>query len=829
MSLEINSSFIARLETINNLNHQSLLASDLSVVKNGSCFFSWCHRFVKVIYRIFNRPQVNTNFDQSLQALQTYLDCNRIHVQNHPQLVADSLKHLHSRVKRNPDKAESVTALFKRVFPFANPIKPFDSNIQTSINHDPLFTAFNKDDWDTFHLLLDQGYNPNTRDPKGDPLLICILNSKKISSDGKQPILQSLLEHGASPYLIDNIGRDAFFHAVSSGDQAALQALLFFPYAYSETEQTNCLAVHIAISNGDAEMVEFLLANIPTLKLTSSTGWSYFQAISTAPNEDKGIKILNRIFDHHQKDKQGLNPSSKDRPNALELAYLNKRWKIAERLHEIGGQFRTDAIGLNSCENLCNLFIKNLESFKWLADRKLIDINLRTPEGASILDLLIDSDRPLSVDDLAYLIKLGIELGTNHDPYITLSLARELHKFDLADAIVQLAYNGDDPIWINPLYQEGIEVQSYSFEEINGWLRETNCYGFTPFEWAIDQENIKAAQILIPFIDFAERDQSAFSHAMRLAIRQNNREAITLMFEHGYRFEARDIEDDNRSEPIDLEFILDYTNDNFRPAIQLLQEACTADQLDQVLHLLEQNPTLLNAKYKGETPLQIVSRNNSVAVAKNLLQIGAVGHSTLGNSMIDMNLNGQIFIPSPLCLAAMYGHLGMLELICGGIDTTQSEIQEELHLCLAEAIQAKQIPVSLYLINLLTPETLSQPIIQDGVSTYPPVLHLAAANDQGILIEAVLTKVPDAVNFIYCKQCEEGFAINRTPLLSAMINAKGSPSAIQTLINHDAKLIVMPKITAELCRDWINFITENDVLKNYLLDRLQDEEAALNM
>lgn len=201
----------------------------------------------------------------------------------------------------------------------------------------PLVSAAGKSHLPILQMLLDKNAEVNFVDQCGmTALYVAALT-------GDERILEILLQRGASTDIVID-GNILLSNAIKIGNKHAVNLLLWLSTANRTSSSTSTedivdkvftskanenLALHLAISAGNMEMIEVILTHVPKLNGRDKRGCTPVHIAVSMNRVDIVEMLLKRNVDVHQTDNHNLTP--------LDYAINNGNYKIIEMLCKYAG------------------------------------------------------------------------------------------------------------------------------------------------------------------------------------------------------------------------------------------------------------------------------------------------------------------------------------------------------------------------------------------------------------------------------------------------------------------------------------------------------------
>jgi len=186
-------------------------------------------------------------------------------------------------------------------------------------SYDDFFVALRNDDAGLVSRLLDLGFDPDARDPRGQPGLVVALQA------GSPHAFRVLLEHG--PIQIDALnaaGESALMMAALKGRLEEAQLLLD---RGARVNQPGWNALHYAATGPDVKLVALMLAHGAELEAGSPNGSTALMMAAQYGSEASVALLLQR----------GANPSRRNQLglNAVDFAKLSGRAPLVQHLEAL--------------------------------------------------------------------------------------------------------------------------------------------------------------------------------------------------------------------------------------------------------------------------------------------------------------------------------------------------------------------------------------------------------------------------------------------------------------------------------------------------------------
>ena len=183
-------------------------------------------------------------------------------------------------------------------------------------SYEDFFVAIKNDNASSLTDLLQRGFDPNTRDPKGQPGLTMALQERS------PKVVKALLERPETDVnLLNNAGESPLMMAALKGDLPAAQQLM---ERGAKVNQTGWSALHYAATGPEPRLVQWLLERGAALDAASPNGTTPLMMAAQYGSEDSVKLLLERGADASKRNDRGL--------RAADFARLSGREPVIKRL-----------------------------------------------------------------------------------------------------------------------------------------------------------------------------------------------------------------------------------------------------------------------------------------------------------------------------------------------------------------------------------------------------------------------------------------------------------------------------------------------------------------
>jgi ankyrin repeat protein len=186
-------------------------------------------------------------------------------------------------------------------------------------SYDDFFIAVRNDNPGAIKDLLAKGFDPNTRDPKGQPGLTIALQEQSPKS------VQALLAApGIEVDAVNQAGETPLMMAALKGDMAGTQALL---ERGAKVNRDGWTPLHYAASGPDAKIVGLLLDRGADIDAPSPNGTTALMMAAQYGSEDSVKLLIARGADLKRRNQRDLGP--------VDFAKLGGREKLVKQLEAL--------------------------------------------------------------------------------------------------------------------------------------------------------------------------------------------------------------------------------------------------------------------------------------------------------------------------------------------------------------------------------------------------------------------------------------------------------------------------------------------------------------
>ncbi|MES2099384.1 MAG: ankyrin repeat domain-containing protein [Pseudomonadota bacterium] len=186
-------------------------------------------------------------------------------------------------------------------------------------SYEDFFIAIKNDNASNLQGLLERGFDPNTRDPKGQTGL----NIALLERSTKTAKLL-LAQPGIDVNLLNSAGESALMVAALKGDVSAVQTLL---ERGAKVNQPGWSALHYASTGPDAGLVKLLLDRGAELDAASPNGTTPLMMAAQYGSEDSVSLLLARGADVNRRNERDL--------RAVDFARMSGREGLIRKLESL--------------------------------------------------------------------------------------------------------------------------------------------------------------------------------------------------------------------------------------------------------------------------------------------------------------------------------------------------------------------------------------------------------------------------------------------------------------------------------------------------------------
>ena len=180
------------------------------------------------------------------------------------------------------------------------------------------FIAIKNDNASNLQSLLDRGFDPNTKDPKGQPGLNIAFQERSAKT------AKLLLGRpGIDVNALNNAGESPLMMAAIKGDVAGAQLLLEHG---AKVNQPGWSALHYAATGPEPKLVELLIERGADLNAGSPNGTTPLMMAAQYGSEDSVKLLLARGADAGKRNQKNL--------SAVDFAKLSGREALVKRLEQ---------------------------------------------------------------------------------------------------------------------------------------------------------------------------------------------------------------------------------------------------------------------------------------------------------------------------------------------------------------------------------------------------------------------------------------------------------------------------------------------------------------
>jgi ankyrin repeat protein len=185
-------------------------------------------------------------------------------------------------------------------------------------SYEDFFVAIKNDNASLLSGLLDRGFDPNTRDPKGQPGLTMALQERSPKA------LKALLERrDIDINALNQAGESPLMMAALKGDVPAAQQLL---ERGAKVNQSGWAPLHYAATGPETRLVQLLLERGAEINAPSPNGTTPLMMAAQYGTEDSVRLLLERGADASRRNDRGM--------RAADFAKLSGREPVIKRLEQ---------------------------------------------------------------------------------------------------------------------------------------------------------------------------------------------------------------------------------------------------------------------------------------------------------------------------------------------------------------------------------------------------------------------------------------------------------------------------------------------------------------
>jgi len=185
-------------------------------------------------------------------------------------------------------------------------------------SYEDFFVAIKNDNASMLSGLLDRGFDPNTRDPKGQPGLTMALQERSPKA------LKALLERrDIDINALNQAGESPLMMAALKGDLPAAQHLL---ERGAKVNQSGWSPLHYAATGPDTKLVQLLLERGAEINAASPNGTTPLMMAAQYGSEDSVKLLLERGADVGRRNDRGM--------RAADFAKLSGREPVVRRIEQ---------------------------------------------------------------------------------------------------------------------------------------------------------------------------------------------------------------------------------------------------------------------------------------------------------------------------------------------------------------------------------------------------------------------------------------------------------------------------------------------------------------
>ncbi len=209
-----------------------------------------------------------------------------------------------------------IIKYFKKILFSIAAIVVFSANAGS---YEDFFVAIKNDNASNLASLLERGFDPNTRDPKGQTGLNIALLERSAKTT------KLLLAHpGIDVNLLNNAGESPLMMAALKGDVSAAQMLL---ERGAKVNQPGWSALHYASTGPDTGLVKLLLDRGAELNAASPNGTTPLMMAAQYGSEDSVNLLLARGADVNRRNEKDL--------RAVDFARMSGREALVRKLESL--------------------------------------------------------------------------------------------------------------------------------------------------------------------------------------------------------------------------------------------------------------------------------------------------------------------------------------------------------------------------------------------------------------------------------------------------------------------------------------------------------------
>ncbi len=209
-----------------------------------------------------------------------------------------------------------IIKYFKKILFSIAAIVVFSANAGS---YEDFFVAIKNDNASNLASLLERGFDPNTRDPKGQTGLNIALLERSAKTT------KLLLAHpGIDVNLLNNAGESPLMMAALKGDVSAAQMLL---ERGAKVNQPGWSALHYASTGPDTGLVKLLLDRGAELNAASPNGTTPLMMAAQYGSEDSVNLLLARGADVNRRNEKDL--------RAVDFARMSGREALVRTLESL--------------------------------------------------------------------------------------------------------------------------------------------------------------------------------------------------------------------------------------------------------------------------------------------------------------------------------------------------------------------------------------------------------------------------------------------------------------------------------------------------------------
>lgn len=185
-------------------------------------------------------------------------------------------------------------------------------------SYEDFFTAIRNDNTSVLENLFQRGFDPNTRDPKGQPGLTIAMQER--SARAARLLLD---QRGIDVNALNEAGESALMLSALKGDLAGAQLLV---QRGANINQPGWSPLHYAATGPEPKLVAWLLERGAAIEAESPNGTTALMMAAQYGSEDSVRLLLERGADATRRNQKGL--------KAADFARLGGRTALATKLDQ---------------------------------------------------------------------------------------------------------------------------------------------------------------------------------------------------------------------------------------------------------------------------------------------------------------------------------------------------------------------------------------------------------------------------------------------------------------------------------------------------------------